>query len=110
MHYRLNFQPDPMKDYKLMDIYGNEYIGRWLVGRTYEGWYIKTLFNKENNLAKVPHAIYSQKEIKMYGYKLVDSEHEYKNYIPRRLLDEAFSGHTHISDFGETPEILSYLR
>ena len=110
MYYRLKMQPDPMKDYELQDIYGNTYLGRWLVGKTYEGWYIKNSIGEQNNLAKKPGAIYSQKEIKIYSYRLADSDREFKNYIPRRLLDEAFFGHMCISDFRETPGISSYLR
>ena len=112
MYYRLNLQPDPMKDYYLQDIYGNTYIGRWLVGNTYEGWYIKEVIDPQNYLAKEAGKIYSQKEIKIYSYKLDDEESDkrtYKNYIPKRVLDEAFFGHKEIGDFRETPEILSYI-
>lgn len=107
MYYRTNLQPDPMKDYELIDIYGNEYIGRWLVGRTYEGWYIK-LFISDDKEGQY-NSIYSQKELKIYGYKPLGSKHEFTHYIPRKLLDEAFYGHQAISDFRTTPEILSYI-
>lgn len=103
MYYRNNLQPDPMVDYELVDIYGNEYVGRWLVGKTYEGWYVKS------DEVESYKAVYSQNELRIYGYRPVGSNREFKRYIPKRLLDDAFYGHKSISDFRETPEILSYI-
>ena len=105
MYYRMNLQPQSMEDYELIDIYGNTYIGQWLVGSNYEGWYIKAGLSCDPKPG-----VYSQKEIKIYGYRPVGSDKDYKNYISKKLLDEAFYGHTHISDFRETPAIMSYLR
>lgn len=99
MYRRVNLQPDPMKDYILETLSGVEYIGRWLAGATYEGWYVKT----EDGGKVVPQSI----------LKVIVFREPYKGaarhkYIPRKYLDRAFKEKFEVVHFIE-PDILCYL-
>lgn len=98
MYIRSKLQPDPMTDYVLEAEDGSVYIGRWLVGNTYEGWYIKQTVS---GIEKT-RGVYSQKELRITHYSN-------RLYIPKALMDDAFYGKGEISDFRETPEILKYV-
>ena len=112
MFTRTTLQPEPMKDYILFDKDHYAYLGRWLVGNTYEGWYIKEYLNPEHRDKELP-AIFSQKELEVQLFAPVEefdvSNPKARNYIPKALLDEAFYGHTEVEDFRCTPDILCYL-
>lgn len=105
MYIRSNMQPDLEKDYILETEDGKQYVGRWLVGRKYEGWYIKELPN--NHYVRY---IFSQKELPVRWFKLKDDESDrFHRYIPKAILDEAFCGHDEMPDFNLCPEINPYL-
>ena len=110
MYNRSNMEPHLMTDYILFCDDGNSYIGHYLRGKTYEGWYVKDCINiPKEDLPK----IFSQKELKCLAFtKLADfgDEHnEVRRYIPLKLLDEAFQGHQEVHDFEHAPDILCYL-
>ena len=107
MYKRVNMQPDPMKDYILECEDGSAYIGRWLVGNDYEGWYLKNVKDIQEN-SDMP-KIVSQKDLKVvkfYDRKNPTVGHQ---YIPKKLLDEAFWGRSEILNFYTTPDIMCYL-
>lgn len=122
MHNRMNMQPDPMKDYVLLTD-DCAYVGRWLPGNTYEGWYLTGIVlyaDDEDKIEELTPRILSQKELKVIeyvpveDYELAMSSEEARGikvhrYIPKALLDEAFYGRQEISDFRCTPDILCYL-
>lgn len=109
MFKRTKMQPDPMKECILQDEDGALHYGKWLVGNTYEGWYI---IKSQNPELKTP-CILSQKEAKIVYFapfeEFESNNYHPKRYIPKALLDEAFYGHAEVEDFRCTPDILCYL-
>ena len=116
MYRRDSMQPDPVKDYVLLTD-DCAYVGRWLPGNTYEGWYLTGIIlytDGEDKVEELTPRILSQKELKVIEYvpldKYMSGKHVKVNkYIPKALLDEAFYGHQEISDFRCAPDILCYL-
>lgn len=97
MYIRSKMQPDPMQDYILEDVYGKHHVGRWLVGNTYEGWYIRN-----------EHKIYSQDELQVLYFKPKDKVDTWKRYIPKVVLDLAFLGRSEVADFRNCLEMTPY--
>ena len=99
MFQREYMQPNPMQTYILETADGTEYVGRWLVGNTYEGWYLQD----------EPRGIFSQKELDVVFYSECCNSHEMKHrYIPKKLLDNMFRGRKEIPHL--SPEILCYIQ
>ncbi|MBO7450885.1 MAG: hypothetical protein J6U54_11010 [Clostridiales bacterium] len=109
MYERSRMQPDPMKDYILEDEDSNRFLGRWLVGKVYEGWYIKAYLDKQGAKHECTPAIYSQKELHIMWYEPADVRGKRKRYIPKKTLDAGFWGLAAIQDFRDTPEMEEYL-
>ena len=103
MYRRVNFQPDPMNDYILEDTEGNAYLGRWLVGNTYEGWYIKRFTDPSRKPT-----ILSQKELKIVYFYENNSMLTRHRYVPKKILDNAFCGRMEIEGFSSL-EMLCYV-
>lgn len=110
MYVRSRMQPDPMKDYILEDEDGNKFLGRWLVGAEYEGWYVKAYFDEQGAKHECAPVIYSQKELHIMWYKPSEGKGIRKRYIPKKTLDEGFWGLAAIQNFSETPEMEVYLQ
>ena len=98
MFKRTKVQPDPMKDYILEDSNGFLFLGRWLVGKTYEGWYIKDVSSLKADI-KTPFII-SQKTLKVMNYYDVDDPKKKHRYISKDYLDEVYKGRDEVSYVG----------
>ena len=108
LHVRYRMQPDPMEDYILTTESGSQLLGRWLVGNTYEGWYIKGYFDDEGTLHECRH-VYSQKELNVSRFQPFNMMGNEKPYIPKEILDESFHHLAAVEDFRGTPEMGQYL-
>lgn len=90
---RTNLQPDPMTDYYLESIDGTVYFGRWLVGKSYEGWYLKP----RSGTPITERCVKSQNELGIISFSETEPGSPVKRYIPKILLDEAFRGKSEIA-------------
>lgn len=109
IYVRYRMQPDPMKDYILTTEGGERLLGRWLVGNTYEGWYIKGYFDERSATWHECQHVYSQKELNVSQFEPFDRTGHSKPYIPKKILDEGFHDLAAVEDFRAVPEMGQYL-
>ncbi len=105
---RSKMQPNPMRDYILEDINGKRYTGRWLVGNTYEGWYITEIDGYNLKKAGYSPRIEKQKDLKIRYFYENDGIYARHVYIPKKILDANFQGKQEIPRFIE-PDTLFYI-